>query len=230
VTWIKLDVSFARHRKVKQLSDGAFRLHVTSKCHAGEFLTDGFIHFDEISDLTRHKKTENLVNELLDAGLWETVSDGYQIHDYLEHQESKAQVEARRAADRERKRGAKKKDSKQIPDGIQTESKQIPDVDKIRRDEIEKGPQTPTVVGASNTSSSRPRVGSRADGTNPRAVAEQAADEAKHVERLDSLRRYVIQRQHLASDEFAETANHDLNIDDLAVAMAFYDELLEVAS
>ena len=40
----------------------------------------------------------------------------------------------------------------------------------------------------------------------------------------------MIQRQHLASDEFAETANHDLNIDDLAVAMAFYDELLEVAS
>jgi hypothetical protein len=54
----------------------------------------------------------SLPASLVAAGIWETADDGYLIHDYLHYQPSKADVQERRTADRERKKA----------DGIQSGS------------------------------------------------------------------------------------------------------------
>ncbi len=83
-------------------------------------LTDGFIPTKKVPTLVvglpqPYKHAITLVN----VGLWETAEDGFQVHDYLDWNPSKATVEDYRKRDKERKH---KQNPSRIPDGIQTES------------------------------------------------------------------------------------------------------------
>ena len=92
MTYAKFDDTFWSHPKVVGLTNEAFRLHVSAICYAAHHLTDGFIP----TAITRQLLPEcdrGHVRELVDAGLWSGVRNGYQIHDYTEWNRSKAQVE-----------------------------------------------------------------------------------------------------------------------------------------
>lgn len=98
MTWAKLDDSFPENIKISGLSDRLFRLHVTAICYAARNLTDGEIPENQLRKLGGNQK---LAKALSEAGLWETTSRGsYVIHDYLEYNPSRADVDA----ERERKR------------------------------------------------------------------------------------------------------------------------------
>lgn len=100
MSWAKLDDAFPDHPKVIGLSADAFRLHVTAICYAARFETDGAI---PAGGLPRIGGTTASVDELVDAGLWDRTPRGWQIHDYLQYNPSRAERQTMRqqAADRQ---------------------------------------------------------------------------------------------------------------------------------
>lgn len=88
MTWLRIDDGFPYHPKVLNLSDRAFRAHVTAMCHAARYLTDGAV----TPGVTGKRETDELVK----AGLWHKTEDGWAINDYLEYNPSRAEVEAER--------------------------------------------------------------------------------------------------------------------------------------
>lgn len=99
--YLNLDDGFADHRKVDALSDGAFRLHIAGLCYCASQLTDGLVEDHRVPRLTRTYKPAQLT-ELLDANLWLPRADGYEIHDYLDWNKSRAWWETKRETDRKR--------------------------------------------------------------------------------------------------------------------------------
>jgi hypothetical protein len=115
VVWVRLDDEFSEHPKVAALGDLAPLagwLHVCALCYCNRHLTDGFLPAGKLYTLAsfRHlgvetggpKDTaghehgiqiEELVAALLGVGMWDEASGGYQIHDYLDYQPSKAEYE-----------------------------------------------------------------------------------------------------------------------------------------
>ncbi|MEN8675209.1 hypothetical protein [Nocardioides sp.] len=89
VPYLNLDDQYADHPKVDALSDGAFRLQTSGLCYAARKLTDGFVEESRVHRLMPVYKPKYLA-ELLDAGVWIEVVGGFQIHDYLDWNKSRA--------------------------------------------------------------------------------------------------------------------------------------------
>lgn len=105
MSYVNLDDNFADHPKNAALSDAAFRLHVAGICYSQRHLTDGLIAADEAPRLVRRFKRPALT-ELLERGIWVLVLDGaYSIHDYLDWNDSREQVEKRREKNRRNAQG-----------------------------------------------------------------------------------------------------------------------------
>ena len=95
----KFDDRFAEHPKVAQLTDSAFRLHVSGILYCARLRTDGHIPAGEVPRLVRRFRRTALT-ELTDAGLWYDRGDTYEIHDYLQWNDSRAEIERRSRAGR----------------------------------------------------------------------------------------------------------------------------------
>ena len=93
--WVNLDDGFPSHPKVIRLSDSAFRLHVAGICYCNKHRTDGVIDADMAPLLVPRYRAKTLT-ELLDRGLWERHVGVYKIHDYLDWNRSKAEIEVER--------------------------------------------------------------------------------------------------------------------------------------
>ena len=106
MAWARFDDQFWVHPKVQRLSDKAHRLWVRSIGYSAQFLTDGLLDATALRDLCA---TPRLCDELCaplrpgESGLWEVVTDGYQIHDYLDYNPSRADVIARRKKESDKK-------------------------------------------------------------------------------------------------------------------------------
>lgn len=92
--WANLDDQFPTHPKVIGLTDAAFRLHVAGICYCAKYRTDGRISADVIPMLTPRYKPKAL-QELTagDRPLWVPTVGGYEIHDYLQWNRSKAEIQ-----------------------------------------------------------------------------------------------------------------------------------------
>lgn len=117
MSWANLDDAFPKHPKALPLSDAAFRLHVSGICHAAQYELDGVLHAEAVPLLVPRYKRATL-EELLRRGTWHDIGQGcgtdycrlgvpesYVIHDYLQWNRSREQIEA----ERERKRKAGRK-------------------------------------------------------------------------------------------------------------------------
>lgn len=116
--WAKFDDRFPSNRKVRPLSDAGFRLDVSAICWCSEQLTDGRIARDELAQVSDVRQPGKAATELVRRGRWHLAGqgcgtdacptgegdDGWQIHDYLVYNPTKATVLARRDADNRRKR------------------------------------------------------------------------------------------------------------------------------
>lgn len=81
---------YPRHRKIRPLSDKAFRLHVTLMGVCNDDRNDGII-----SKLDLEMLGPKAGKELIDRQLVHAISGGnYQLHDYLRHQNSRKEIEA----------------------------------------------------------------------------------------------------------------------------------------
>ncbi|MER8219729.1 hypothetical protein ABTZ58_03845 [Streptomyces sp. NPDC094143] len=113
--WVRLDDRFPSHRKVALLSDRAFRLYVSALCWSSENLTEGRILDRELPLVApRLRGVKAAAKELETGRLWDRIEGGWEIHDYLEYQRDREQVQAERAANaarqkawRERKKAEK---------------------------------------------------------------------------------------------------------------------------
>ena len=114
VTWSKLDHGFPDHPKVMALSDFSFRIHIKAMCYAGRYLTDGFIPDGVYREWEKKRGARRIypTDELVSAGLWDEEEGGFRIHDYLEHQSSKEEVEAEKQRNRDRVKAHREKSNK----------------------------------------------------------------------------------------------------------------------
>ena len=52
MTWLRKDDKFPEHRKIRRLTDGAYRLHDTALCACAKDETDGLITEEDLDDTT----------------------------------------------------------------------------------------------------------------------------------------------------------------------------------
>lgn len=120
--WVKVDDQFSRHPKVLRAGPLAAWLHVCALTYCSQYMTDGFVPTAAVNGLTdfsmikmppfrnRMGQTSNcpdamdLAPSLVDAGMWMEVEGGYQIHDYLDYNPSREEVQKKRRLDLDRKR------------------------------------------------------------------------------------------------------------------------------
>lgn len=102
--WGRIDDGFYDHPKLDRLGKDklhAVGLHWLAVSWCNRWLTDGHVTTERVTKLGG---TVRLADLLVAAELWERDADGYLIHDFLEFNEAKADVEAAREAEREKKR------------------------------------------------------------------------------------------------------------------------------
>lgn len=104
--WAKLDDLYPWHRKVRRLTDAAFRLHTTAIAMCARDETDGLVTLEDIGEMPSIKRPERSIEQLLAHGLWEVVDGGWEVHDFLEYNPSHEQKvrDRARAAERQRAR------------------------------------------------------------------------------------------------------------------------------
>lgn len=102
--WGRVDDTLYDHPKLDRLGRDrlpALGLHLVAISWCNRWLTDGHVPDERVRRL---EGTARLADALVTAGLWERVEGGYQVHDFLDFNDSRADVEARREADRDKKR------------------------------------------------------------------------------------------------------------------------------
>jgi hypothetical protein len=124
MTWFKVDDKFPTHRKVLSIPRGPRRLSaIGAWTLAGAWVSgsshDGQVPIYVLDDLGI---TAKVAADLVSAGLWEVADGGYLVHDYLDFNPSKDQVDRDRAAAAERQRkGREKQKSRRDSDVTHTE-------------------------------------------------------------------------------------------------------------
>lgn len=108
MAWVKLDDGFAEHPKIEEAGPLAGFLHVAALCYCNRQLTDGFVPENKVGRLASIPSVKRHVAALVSVGLWHQVDGGYQIHDYLDFQPSRAKVEQEREEARKRMAAARK--------------------------------------------------------------------------------------------------------------------------
>lgn len=88
-TYITVHDGMPENPKIAALSDGAFRALVELWCYCSRVLSDGAVP----EAVVRRYTTPKVRRELTDKALILATTEGVQMHDYLEHQRSRAEVE-----------------------------------------------------------------------------------------------------------------------------------------
>ena len=117
MSWVKHTDQRSINRKMRRLSDAAYRLDDEAIQWASRNMTDGRIPAEDFDDIGRHP-TVKAAAELVDRGRWHTADqgwcgsrycappgkDGWVIHDYLEYNPSREKAIAEREANAEKQR------------------------------------------------------------------------------------------------------------------------------
>jgi len=104
MTWAKVDDQFPFHRKSIAVGPLGRDLYVASLCYAKRERTDGFIPAYVVKHLAPGNASLAILTKLVAAGYWHRVDGGFQIHDYLAHNDSAEVIEQRDREKRVRQR------------------------------------------------------------------------------------------------------------------------------
>jgi hypothetical protein len=101
--WCKLDVDYFTNPKSARAGRDGRLLHLAAICYCASQETDGHITTEIMPVLLRHAGVSKAaVTRLVRVGLLVPVDDGFQVHDYLAMQDSRAMIELRRKKKAER--------------------------------------------------------------------------------------------------------------------------------
>lgn len=112
--WAKYEVNFIHHDKFRAIPANAICLWLEGKSYADDKLSDGFLPAYEVKHWRFYSKTNIRflttpvgnkpgTTELY-APLWEVRDGGWQMHDYLAHNDDRGTVLARKAKQDDRRR------------------------------------------------------------------------------------------------------------------------------
>lgn len=88
--YVRVDVQLPEHPKVEELSDKAFRILVELWCYCGRNRTDGIV----TEKRWKATGTSRARTELVKSGLVEVMGmGGVLMHDYLDHQRSREEID-----------------------------------------------------------------------------------------------------------------------------------------
>ena len=106
MTWFKVDDKAWSHPKLLRLSSAAFGVWARVGSYCSDHLTDGVVDLDTVYAICPDPKRtlDKAVDELVNARLWELIEDGWQYHDWHDHQPTREGVMAKRQAAAERVR------------------------------------------------------------------------------------------------------------------------------
>lgn len=91
MAYVVLESSVRTHRKMLAAGPAACWLWVCGNCYSQEGLTDG--HIPEAAvDFLGVRDALDLAGTLVAVGLWDRVDDGWQVHDYHDHNKSADEV------------------------------------------------------------------------------------------------------------------------------------------
>jgi len=111
--WFKVDDKLHSHVKAARAGLEAMGLWTIAGSWSMDQLTDGFVP-DYIA-ARLHPKAKRLAAALVKAGLWDEAEKdgdtGWQFHDWDEYQPTRDETEAKREAERERKRAWRAKEA-----------------------------------------------------------------------------------------------------------------------
>lgn len=125
VSWIRVDDKAPNHPKFLTAGPVASWLWICGQGYCATYLTDGFIPLAALPTFPV-PDSQTHAERLVQANLWEVRDGGFQVHDYLDYQPSRAAVLARREEDAHRKRQERESPSPRTPSGVQTDSKRCP--------------------------------------------------------------------------------------------------------
>jgi hypothetical protein len=95
--WARVDDTAHEHRKFKRAGLEATGLYYMALSYCARYLTDGRVDFDWLEERVPSKgKRDKLLDTLVENGLFEPNGVGYVIHDYLEVNPSRSEVEGLR--------------------------------------------------------------------------------------------------------------------------------------
>jgi hypothetical protein len=170
--WIKLDDRFLDHPKFLEAGPLAGYLHIAAIAWSNQNRTDGLIPWAQAERLVNwhgasvtarmdeHIRDDDvrarpadglgLAMRLVEVGLWEHTPNGdFAIHDYLEHQNSAAEIEAlsgKRSVAGKKGANARwqngKPDSNGVASASQADSKAMPE-GRSKKEEVEKTASSP---------------------------------------------------------------------------------------
>ena len=132
--WVKLDDAILDNPKILEAGPLGFALHVAAICYCARNLTDGFlptpkaaslldlsgVHCDHANPCGRAAygrptgmsggvvDVADVIEMLVELGLWHRVDGGFEVHDFLEYNPSRAKVEADRQQAKEQRSEAGK--------------------------------------------------------------------------------------------------------------------------
>lgn len=99
MSWVKVDDKAWSHPKFTDLSGNAVRLWLFALCWCNQQETDGNIPRGALRVLGGSPKD---ARALVSAGLWKVTDAGWEVHDFLQYQPSRAQRNAQREGIRNR--------------------------------------------------------------------------------------------------------------------------------
>jgi hypothetical protein len=110
--WARLDDELIDHPKIfeagKRIGPNgpglALALYAVALMWTNRQLTDGYIPLSTLQAFPHLVKPAAVADALVSAGLFEKVKDGYQIHDFSDHNPSAKAIKRKRRDDRDRKR------------------------------------------------------------------------------------------------------------------------------
>lgn len=143
MVWFRVDDVLPFHERVIRAGNAAMGLWVRAGAWSSGQLTDGYIP----ADVARTMGTTGEVRRLVEVGLWHPVDGGYQFHAWAEdgtgtkRQPTRAEVEAQRRAERERK-AAWRQSRRDHPEDVPPVSRRDTQRDTRRTDAGR--PDTPT--------------------------------------------------------------------------------------
>ncbi|RYM96107.1 hypothetical protein [Bifidobacterium animalis] len=203
--------------KLKKRNPAAGFLYILAISYAADNLTDG--HISEDVAYYALDATDEQIAFLVDNGYWDEsdTGDGWMIHDYLEHQNSREQIETTRAKDRARK-ARKKADSDTTSITFRPDSARNPDGGRLE------GLNTKHKTQNQNSSSSEEEEDAQERAASAAQVEEQRMGESEVIDlwepspacqgHADELERAG--RPHIDLDQLATTFRNKLHARGLA--------------
>lgn len=114
MTWAKFCDGFLDHPKVLKAGEDAANLFMRGCIWCSKHLTDGAIPREALRALTIRRDAPALAARLVSANLWEPTPDGWQVHDWRDHNPTRESVEGKREKTREKVAAWREKHAKPV--------------------------------------------------------------------------------------------------------------------